>query len=487
MLRLRLLAPFTLLALVAVGCGADDEESTAGACSVEEQSGCSDGLVCQDVPGGEPACFCNELTEAGCDEGLACEVVDEGNTACFAPVTVTGRVFDLADGNGVEGAHVVARDVNGAPASSVAVSGVDGSYELAVPTPRQADGSPIETRVTLRADASGYLTFPSAPRVALPFDVSDADGDPPVVMSSATDVGLIALNDGASRGTISGTVLADAPGGTLVVAGGQSGSGGGATGIAGIDGHYTVFNVPAGNVTVRGYLTGLQLESAAAEVVAGETTEGVDLSGAGEATAVVSGKVEIVNPGDGSDTSVILVVDETFDATAARGEAPPGLRIANVTGQWSIAGVPDGRYVVLAAFENDMLVRDPDTSIGGTELVRITVNGANQDIAEGFKITGSLAVVSPDGEEATTAQPTFRFADDSGEDHYEVRVYDAFGERVWEKLDVPGVSGDNTVSVAYDGEPLESGWLYQFRATSIKRGGTPLATTEDLRGVFVVE
>ena len=32
-------------------------------------------------------------------------------------------------------------------------------------------------------------------------------------------------------------------------------------------------------------------------------------------TRVVSGKVDIVNPGDGSDTSVILAVDETFKLT----------------------------------------------------------------------------------------------------------------------------------------------------------------------------
>jgi hypothetical protein len=41
------------------------------------------------------------------------------------------------------------------------------------------------------------------------------------------------------------------------------------------------------------------------------------------------------------------------------------------------------------------------------------------------------------------------------------------------------------VEVPYEGPALEPGTLYQFRATSIKQGGTPLARTEDLRGVFV--
>ena len=46
------------------------------------------------------------------------------------------------------------------------------------------------------------------------------------------------------------------------------------------------------------------------------------------------------------------------------------------------------------------------------------------------------------------------------------------------------VFGDKTVEVQCDAT-LESGMLYQFRATSIKQGGSPIAITEDLRGVFL--
>src|SRR5690606_14531944 len=201
---------------------------------------------------------------------------------------------------------------------------------------------------------------------------------------------------------------ADYAQGTLVVAGGEAGgSGGGVTGIAGFDGTYTVFNVPAGDVAVRGYATGLQLAPTTAAVTAGEITTGVDLAFLGAATATVSGKIEIVNPGMGSDTSVILAVDETFIENAASGETPPGLRIAPVSGAFRIDNVPDGNYVVLAAFENDFLVRDPDQSIGGTSIVRVTVNGASTQLSESFKVTGALDVVSPDAEEVVSATPTF--------------------------------------------------------------------------------
>jgi hypothetical protein len=214
-------------------------------------------------------------------------------------------------------------------------------------------------------------------------------------------------------------------------------------------------------------------------------TKGVDLASTGQATAVVSGKVEIVNPGAGSATSVILVVDETFVESSARGEAPPGMRAFPVNGTFSISGVPDGAYAVLAAFENDFLVRDPDVSIGGTSIVHITVKGANVSIAEGFKVTGSLDVVSPDKEAVVSGVPSFVWKDDSGEDHYQIRVFDAYGNKVWEDLAVPGVSGGKNVTVTYGGPALQAGLLYQFRAVSIKQGGSPLSTTEDLRGVFL--
>jgi hypothetical protein len=416
-----------------------------------------------------------------------CEAVQDGNTGCYPPVTVRGRVFDLVTDVAVEGAHVVARDANNVAVSDVAVTDAAGNYELAVPTRRNAEGGLLETNVSLRANAEGYVAFPRPPRVALPFDTAQASGDPLVLETSATDIGLLPLDDTSGMGTITGTVLADHPRGTLVVAGGSPNSGGGATGIADYDGSYTVFNVPAGSVAVGGYAAGLQLDSVIAEVTAGQTTAGVDLAFLGVAAAVVTGKIEIVNPGDGDDTSVILVVDETFIEAVASGESPPGLRAWPVDGAFSIPDVPDGHYVVLAAFENDFLVRDPDQSIGGTDLVRISVSGSSVDLSEGFKVTGALDVVSPDAEEVVSGTPRFIWGDDSSEDHYEIQVYDAYGTLLWEDLGVPGVSGSQTVEVDYGGPQLDAGMLYQFRATSIKNSGSPIARTEDLRGVFLYQ
>jgi hypothetical protein len=443
--------------------------------------------------GSNNAAPCGVEPQSGCADGLACELVEGGSTGCFAPVMVQGKVTSSADGKAVAGARVVARDVNGAfVARDVAVSALDGSYRLMVPATRKADGTPTLPSFTLRADASGFASFPSGLRIALPIDVSAptkaADGSY-VVQNAGTDVSVDPLASTSGLGTVSGSVRGAqgiAVSGTLVVAGASSG-------LAARDGTFTIFNVPAGAQTVRGYLQGSNFTPANATVVAGAELTGVVLASAGAAAATVSGSVQIVNPsaGSASSTSVVLVVKSTYVAAIARGEAPKGLRVAGVTGAFSIAGVSDGTYVVLAAFENDGLVRDPDTAIGGTATQEVTVAGAST-AAGSFKVTGALDVRSPgaSGPEAVSSTaPTFTWADDSSEDGYDLWVYDGFGNVIWSAPPLPSVSGSKDVTAMYAGPALKPGY-YQFRAASFrsKTGKkTYISMTEDLKGVFIVK
>jgi len=86
-----------------------------------------------------------------------------------------------------------------------------------------------------------------------------------------------------------------------------------------------------------------------------------------------------------------------------------------------------------------------------------------------------------------TTKPILVWGDDSSEDYYDVRVFDAFGDEVWSSLMLPGVSRSATASVQYEG-PLEPGMYYNFRVTSWRAPDgeepSPIAATEDLRGVF---
>ncbi|MBW1876411.1 MAG: carboxypeptidase regulatory-like domain-containing protein [Deltaproteobacteria bacterium] len=175
---------------------------------------------------------CDPIAQTGCDEGLVCEEVVDGGPACFAPVVLRGNVFDRADDSAIEGATVVALDANSSPASTVGVTDASGDYEMQVARQRDADGNPLGGDVTLRADAAGFQTFPGGIRQALPIDVSSPDEQDGVlvvqttatdiglvVQTTATDIGLIALPSGAGTNQIFGNVeVPDDSTGVLVVA-----------------------------------------------------------------------------------------------------------------------------------------------------------------------------------------------------------------------------------------------------------------------------
>lgn len=442
--------------------------------------------------GGSATCTVGE--PGGCGAGLVCELGPEGTGLCAAPLEIHGRVFDLADAMPIEGARVLALDANGVALSVAAITAVDGTYVLPVPTERDADGAPTGDAVVLRVSASGYQTFALAPRIALPID-RDApveEGGALVVTNAATDVGLVALAS-ASGTRIEGSVNAADAGGALIIA--SVGGAEVATALADRDGDFVLFDVPAGAVRVEGYRAGLRILPAEV-TTAPPAPSTVVLEVARDGLATVDGSVQIVNAPGGATTSVILVVESTFDPTFARGEAPAGLRAAPVSGGFSIEGVAPGRYVALAAFENDGLVRDPDTSIGGTMIVRFEVPaaGGTVSLGDGFKVTGALEVRSPGADGITVlpaSDPTFTWADDSSEDGYEIRVYDALGALVHENTMVPRVTGSSTVSYTWTGATLTPGMVYQFRALSFStdRDGAHiyLSATEDLRGGFQIE
>lgn len=430
---------------------------------------------------------------SSCDQGWVCDAVLDGEPRCVLPLTIRGVVLDLADQSLIEGALVQAVDINGAAVGTSGESNADGAYELTVPAVRHEEGAPVDGIYTLRVQAAAYQEFPTSIRPALPLDATTAEaGDEAWVIENAlTTVGLIHLpGDTADLGAISGQIVAENNAGVLVVAEGADTA---FTGFSDSDGLYTVFNVPGGSYIVRGYAAGVQVNPATATLESGASKSGVDLTASPNSLSTVSGNVQIVNASGDAQTSVVLAVESTFVEAAARGTVPPGLRVGEVVGAFSIENVPDGRYVVLAAFENDALVRDPDQTIGGTAIVRLELPDpemANDLIlSEGFKVTGALAIIAPGAggpEQILDTQPTLRWEDDSSEDGYEIRVFDAFGTEVWADETGP-VTGSGEVAHSYAGPPLEPGMFYQFRVTSFReRSGerTAISSTEDLEGVF---
>jgi hypothetical protein len=465
----------------------------------------------------------DEELPAACAPGLACDPLADssGDSVCGTAVEVRGRVTDSATGDGIEGALVAALNETGEPVTDVVSTDSCGDYVLPVSIRRTASGDFAETpKWTLNVTAQDYLPFPAGLRPALPVDIADAvpDPDPPpatdqetdagetegdvvlvadVIDNAATNVVLIALpSDERGGGQVSGTVEGESAAGSLVVAEGS------ATrtpyAIADASGAYTIFNVPDGELVIRAYRFGLEVEPATI-MASGDALDAVDLALVSEDLAQlgrVSGSLNIVNADGGSTTSVVLVPSSGYNAALERGPVPIGLRVPeppmvpDVTSAFEFDGVPSGTYQVLVAFENDDLVRDPDEGIAGTAILEVTVDrGASVAVSDSFKVTAALAVTGPgrDAPEAVDSAPTFVFADDSSEDGYEIDVFNALGDLVWE-TEVPGVSGSPTVEVPYAGPALEAGMYYQFRATSFRDppngDRSYISRTEDLRGVF---
>jgi hypothetical protein len=440
---------------------------------------------------------CDPLDQTGCDNGQVCEVVDGAEEpACFDPVEARGSVFDLETGAGISGARVVAVDPNNNPVSAVAITDANGDYSLPIPSTRNPNGTPMAIELTLRADAAGYQTFPGGVRQALPIDTAAAvleDSGAYVVETTLTDIGLEPIPAGTGTGTITGTIDVPPDGvGVLVVAEGPVV---GST-IADRTGQFAIFNLAEGSYEVAGYARGVNYERATVDVAADSDSE-APLSLSEAAASTVTGRVELVDAGGAPGTSVILVVESTFNETLVRGAAVPGLRAPeagiapDVTGAFTIDGVPEGRYVVLAAFEDDGLVRDPDTCIAGTEIVHQAVGvGETVEIAQSFKVTEALDVLAPgaDGAEEVTLSPSFAWVDDSSEDRYDIVVVDSFANIIWTEQ-IAGVSSGD-IQVPYAGSELEAGSYYQFRVISSRSTGNgsrcEISTTEDLEGVFFV-
>ncbi len=437
-----------------------------------------------------------------CSSGQVCESIqNQSAPACFFPVALQGHVSDLSSAAPIGGATVSALDENGAPAALVAISAADGSYALRIPSVRaDSTGKPIGRKVALRAAAKNYFNFPSGVRISLPIDTSAAAqanaSSPYVISGGQADIGLITLPSASQgRPSISGTVeVSPAQVGVLVVAETTDVP---ITAIADRTGAFTLFNVSPGSVHVQAYSRGTNYTALDLNVQAGIDTTGLQIHKSGAPTATLTGSVNLVAGAPGP-TSVVLIVESTFNATLVRGEQPPGLRAPdpgiapNVTSAWSIAGVPDGRYVVLAAFENDGDVRDPDPNIAGTQIPHIAVSGGAvvNGVQPSFKVTSAVSMVSPgagDAMDLTPPQPTFVWQAYPSAKTYDLTLFDTMGSVVWSKIAQIAVTGQNN-SATYNGStPLNSGKVYQWRATARGTAGNPISLTEELRGVFKVQ
>ncbi len=420
---------------------------------------------------------------------------------CQPQLLVQGFVFDAETEEAIEGAHVIAFDGERRALSDVSVTDEDGEYEMTIPAVRDEEGEPIQQFFTLRASAQDYQTFPEGLRQAQPIDASEHDEDDGrlIIDTAQTDIALIELpQDERGYPHISGTVDVDGGlGGVLVVAEpdgvdpSEVEENIGISAASGLDGSFTIFNVPPDDYVVRGHIADYQLDPEPV-AVDDENIDDVILTEAEDDPADVTGQIQIVR-GEGQ-TSVLLMVASTYDEVTRHGEAPAGLRAprtgpGDIDGSWTIEGVPAGDYVAVAGYEADGFARFLDEGVAGTELVYFTVDEGDEeiDLGDSFKVVEALETFGPgaDGPEGVADKPTLSWGPISNGDHYDVIVFDALGNVTFEEEQIPHEGGKREYEIEYDGE-FDEGMYYQFRATA-HRMGSQQTTTEMLLGVFYAE
>ncbi|MGC4119185.1 MAG: carboxypeptidase-like regulatory domain-containing protein [Myxococcales bacterium] len=407
------------------------------------------GVLLASCSSGPKECKPDDATTCSTDQ--VCEAVQNATPAfqCFAPVILRGKVYDLGTSGGISGATVLATDENGGPAGAAVKTGSDGTYELRVPSARTdaTTGAFVARKVMLRSQAKNYVPFPSGTRISLPIDTSAAktekDGGPYVLKTTQTDVGLSPVDASLQNlPSVSGTIELSADQKSVLLAL-ESTSNTVHTTLSAPDGTFSFFNVPAGTWKLSAYCKGFNYTALDVTVASTDIT-GLQVKKSTVTTASLTGKISLV-AGAVQGTSVVLALESTFIESLGRGEMAPGLRAPEQgtapnlgAGGWTISGIPDGKYVVLAAFENDGDVRDPDPGISGTQIQHITVsNGAITagSTSPDFKVTAAVELVSPgkDGPEGVTATPTFTWTTYSNADSYLLTVYDALGREISEQ------------------------------------------------------
>ena len=416
---------------------------------------------------------CIPATNANCPATLQCEMVSgSDDPVCVPPVVVVGAVFQSGPGEPpVANARVLLVDDTGVPAAPAATSRADGTFEIRVRASRAVDLRPLTARVALRVEASGYQVYPAAYRPAPSLDLSDAKlttlGDRFGLASADTDIALVVATTGGTGG-VSGTVdLPATARPVLVVAEPKDSPDGGGVSLADSAGAYQVFGLLPGDYTVRALALGEAWTTEDVTLNVGERQE-ASLTRTTGAGATVSGQVTF----PGGPTTVSLVVAETYDPAAPTAEIIAGsTRALASSGPFSLAGVPPGRYVVLAGFGQDGLVR---------AFAPVEVGAADVALPQPVTLSPALTLVGPGaaGPEQVTAAPTIAWQAQPNAVRYDVEVTDGRGVVVWSRQ-------VTDVSVVYGG-PLSAGGFYQAHVTARDGVGAALATTEELRGVFFV-
>jgi hypothetical protein len=190
-------------------------------------------------------------------------------------------------------------------------------------------------------------------------------------------------------------------------------------------------------------------------------------------TATVRGTVT-----GGGGAHVALFVASTYDPATGKGVLPAGFDVASgADGGFSIAGVPEGRYLVLASPGLDGL-----TPAAAPPIIDVAA-GVDYQVPE-IRLRSAVTLVGPgaSGPELVSAAPTLAWHDRPEDDGYRITVVTSVGTTIWQDQ-IARQTSDPTVPY---GGTLTAGTFYRFRVDALDLTGQVSATSEDLSGIFYV-
>ena len=176
---------------------------------------------------------------------------------------------------------------------------------------------------------------------------------------------------------------------------------------------------------------------------------------------------------------------------------PPGFRVGDVSNTWTLSGIPDGTYRVLAVLEFTVANGVPTPAALGTFKVTAAVQLLSPlPAADGTCtqiLSNPLPLPLPAGGCAAATTPTIAWMKQSSTAFYRVTVVDALGAVAWEADVVPpdgeefvsyGEVSSKVTSTPTPAAALQPGMTYQARVRAWKSATETISASEDLLGVF---
>lgn len=391
-----------------------------------------------------------------------------------------GYVKDVETNTAVSEVKILVFDANtNSPTGESYYTNGDGFYQIET----------LPGTFYLKLSKLGYESIPGKNMSPLPLTVErglSTSADFELTPSTVVDGSIV---NGVVKSGDEGT------GGVLVVA--EDGTNSYST-VSDAQGNYSIYNIPAGTYTIKGWLAGFNSSSEAINVEASSELNDINLELTSDANSMVSGAISFLAT-ENSDVDVALVHPVTK-------ETIPGLTTRTSQGIYTMQNVPNGTYIGRASFANDSLVMDPDWIVKMGEPI-VTINDA--DVELDFSVTGAVSVINPTNP-ASSTQPVevsldtlnFSWEPYPSSSDYVIEVINTSGVVIWggfsnnwteKNVEIP--SSTTTVEYNFDNSasaPLEPGKTYRWRIYASKidlrsdTGWNLISVSEDQMGLIKI-